>query len=40
MSYGYYDVIVVLNTSIGTIGLPRLARDLLTLIVESILSSK
>ena len=35
MSYvfrGYYDVIVVLNTSIGTIGLPRLARDLLTLI--------
>ena len=35
MSYvfrGYYDVIVVLNTSIGTIGLPRLARALLTLI--------
>ena len=28
------------STSIGTIGLPRLARALLTLIVESILSSK
>ena len=27
-------------TSIGTIGLPRLARALLTLMVESILSSK
>ena len=28
------------STSIGTIGFPRLARALLTLIVESILSSK
>ena len=28
------------STTIGTIGLPRLARALLTLIVESILSSK
>ena len=28
------------STTIGTIGLPRLARALLTLIVESVLSSK
>ena len=28
------------STTIGTIGRPKLARDILTLIVESILSSK